>query len=686
MAAAAGVPEHHLVRELLHCCQGIDGGRYIWYQGDGDQDGRFACGSGVEVSAAQQQLISRITELGWLLRKVKELTTKAAALNSVVHEALVAASNKEVNNCYRLIAILEAQSQQPSNAPDSAGIGQLSLRRVTVWLSEPQQRLRVLASCLDATISLRGGQVINALHAMSKHGDPLVRQVVSPLLEETCIPYFKRVARWVLDGTLDGSAEPDASDFMIVAHPLGNESPGAMWEKGHSLDATMQPRFVSDALAEEILTAGKTVAFLREMCGDSEWAEVMAGSSATALESQGGTFQRLAWLQTAVADVRRTVGGRLLEVVMQREGLVGHLAAVRRYILLSQGDFVRSLLDLAGAELDRSARSVSVYSLQGHVEAALRSCGAAGADADQSHRVQVKLQRALEGDSGWDVFGLTYLVDGPAAAVLSPDAMKTYGQVSRLLWMVKQVDHVSAQAWHHLDNIAHCMATLRVLHTKHGVDAEAVAGGVAPLLRWLHAKRADMAQFVAALQSKLVYQVVEPAWAQLMAALPKATDLDGVIAAHETALKAIKAGTFLDDAGASSGGSGGANGAGSSSEVHAALRAALRSVLDVAGPIRRLAGAVELAIAEQQAYLKKVEESEASGNWTDDVYNSPPGVSEELLMEVRSGAWRVHSAFDRHLRTFLSLSPPNAHLDLRSLSLRLEGGEFGGAAGGIKEY
>lgn len=42
------------------------------------------------------------------------------------------------------------------------------------------------------------------------------------------------------------------------------------------------------------------------------------------------------------------------------------------------------------------------------------------------------------------------------------------------------------------------------------------------------------------------------------------------------------------------------------------------------------------------------------------VYNSPTGVSEELLVEVRSGAWRVHSAFERHLRTFASLLPVQA--------------------------
>jgi gamma-tubulin complex component 3 len=690
--------ESALVREVLHCCQGIDGGRFVAFDNGTTADtGHFACGSGVDVSPAQRQLISKITELGWMLRKVKELTAKATAQESVVHEALVAACNKEVNNCYRLIAILEAQyqQQQTTNTTASSNIGPLSLRRLVVWLAEPQQRLRVLVSCLDAAVGLRGGQVINALHAMSKHGDPLVRRAVGPLLEETCVPFFKKLSRWILDGTLDSaSGTGTGGDFMIVQQQLGSNHPASVWRTGYALDSTMQPRFVTPKLAQQVLTTGKTVAFLRECCGDSEWAAAMAHAGSipgiTDLSNGGTTLQRLKWLETATTDVGATVGIRLLDVLMRRESLPAHVAAVRRYVLLGQGDFVRTLLDLAGPELDRSAKDISIFSLQGHVETALRSCGAAVADAELLRRVQVKLNRALDGDCGWDVFGLAYSLDGPAAVVLSPEAMASYGRVSRLLWNIKQVEHLVARSWHDLDNIGHSLATLRGLEREFGIDAAAVAGDVPALLRYLHAQRADMAQFVASLQSKVLYEVIEPTWAKLEAALRTATTLDEVIASHEMALQAITQGTYLDGLGSSGNarsssnsgkndgttaggsGSGSSFGAGNASDVHAALRAALRAALNIASPIRRIADAVETAVAEQQIFLKRAKESEASGEWNEEVYNSPQEVSRELLAEVRSGAWRVHSAFDRHVRTFHALIPQHSHLDLRWLSSRLE--------------
>jgi gamma-tubulin complex component 3 len=669
--------EAALVREVLHCCQGIDGGRFVCWEIDasaGPDAGRFACAPGVDISPAQRQLIGKITELGWLLRKIKDLSAAASAQHSVVHEALVAACNREVNNCYRLIAILEAQSQQNAAAGASAAApaAQLTLRRLVVWLAEPQQRLRVVAGCLEAAVPLRGGQVINALHAASKHGDPMVRRAVGPLLEGACAPFFTRISRWVLDGTLDGPG----GDFMVDAQRLGSDHPAAVWRGGYALDPSMVPRFMGKELAEAVLTAGKTVAFLREVCGDSEWAMAMAGGAAArGMDTVGTTAQRLRWLESAVAEVRSSVGTRLMDVVMRRERLGSHLAAVRRYLLLGQGDFVRTLLDLAGPELDRPARDLSVFSLQGHVEAALRSCGAAGADGDLLRRVQVKLARPLEGDVGWDVFGLFYALQGPASAVLGPEAMSAYGRVSRLLWSIKQVDHVVARAWHHLDGVGHSLAALRGLEREYGIDAAAIAGRVPPLLRYLHARRADMAQFVASLQAKIVYEVIEPAWAAVEAGVGAASDLDEVIKAHETGLQSILEGTFLE-AGPAAGMSSAAAGPGpvsSASDVHAALRAALRAVLDIQGPIRRLADAVEAAVSEQQSFLRRVRESEASGEWSEEVYHSPPGVSEQLITEVKSGVWRVHSAFDRHVRTFHSLVPQHT-LDLRWLQARLEAG------------
>lgn len=61
--------------------------------------------------------------------------------------------------------------------------------------------------------------------------------------------------------------------------------------------------------------------------------------------------------------------------------------------------------------------------LQGHLDVALRSSSASGDDPDLLQRVDVRLQRVMDGDRGWDTFSLQYHIDGPMAAVFSQDNM-----------------------------------------------------------------------------------------------------------------------------------------------------------------------------------------------------------------------------------------------------------------------
>lgn len=65
-----------------------------------------------------------------------------------------------------------------------------------------------------------------------------------------------------------------------------------------------------------------------------------------------------------MGDVKRSVSAHLLDIVIVQQGLPRHLAAIKRFLLLGQGDFVRALLDAAQPELDKPARDVSQYTLQ----------------------------------------------------------------------------------------------------------------------------------------------------------------------------------------------------------------------------------------------------------------------------------------------------------------------------------
>lgn len=269
---------------------------------------------------------------------------------------------------------------------------------------------------------------------------------------------------------------------------------------------------------------------------------------------------------------------------------------------------------------------------------------------------------------GWDIFSLQYLVDGPMRAVLSPDAMSGYLRIFRLLWAVKHVEVVLVQSWSTINSTQRVLNVIREQERMHGVAVNN-AELVPHVLRAFHAYRAEMASFVTSLQYYIVFEVLEPNWTKLMSGITVAADLDAVIGLHEGTLQAIATGMFLDGLPQTLTplGVGGAGAA----DVQAGLRKTLRAVLDVQGPIQRLAVTVEQAVAEQALFLQRAQDSEAAGEWNSEVFNSPT-ILTEVLQEINSSMARVHTLYDRHLRTFLTLLPAQSHLDLHMLMARFE--------------
>ena len=91
--------------------------------------------------------------------------------------------------------------------------GYLTLRRLVVWLAEPLIRLRGLAGIADAVANAEGGELINAVHALTQHGDTLVQHFASRTLQQMCQPLFQMIREWVFDGKLDSAG----SEFFINA-------------------------------------------------------------------------------------------------------------------------------------------------------------------------------------------------------------------------------------------------------------------------------------------------------------------------------------------------------------------------------------------------------------------------------------------------------------------------------------
>ena len=404
------VGEAELVRDVLFACQGIDG-KYIRYSG---AIASYAVAADAPVTPGARHLARKLTELGWLFRRIRSalggsggaggfrggggsggVGTSTPSLGGAAagdgggstRQAFRAAVQAELADYYRLIAVLEAQAQVPmasaleraddtNSSGAAAGTGgggggtYLTLRRLSVWLAEPLRRLRLLAVLVDAAEPTIGGALLGALHQHTRHGDPAACATVTRLLTAAAAPMLQMVQQWVVAGELDDPR----GEFFVVSDPAVSEED--LWRHRYRLDHDMRPPFISEATAADILRIGKSINFLRRCCDDDSWAEERAPVAAAAAAAGGLGYGNPAALDALVGEARRRIDRCLRRVLFERYKFGEHCLAVKRYLLLGQGDFHHYLMDLIGPDLAEPASSVSAYKLTGTLEAAIRSSNA----------------------------------------------------------------------------------------------------------------------------------------------------------------------------------------------------------------------------------------------------------------------------------------------------------------------
>ena len=476
--------------------------------------------------------------------------------------------------------------------------------------------------------------------------------------------------------------------------------------QGFAIDAGAQPKVFDAGLAQDVLNVGKAAYFLRRYCDDeSEWNEALGRLQHVGQLTQVGAkftaTQRLVILKQLVHEAKDVMDEAIMRVIKGKENILGHMENIKRYLLLSKGDFVRVFIDLADDELKgvRDVSEFSEYSLQGCVEKALMDTNAMDAAMDgedaAAHRdlldcIQIVSSKAtadLVGmgsvstssvsdptttttattatttthstsstTDGWSLFGLGYVLareDAPAAVVLDGASIKQYNDISSILWAMKRADHVLSVSWHRLEATARGLNGLRGVERDRGMDLQAIVGNAPMLLRHLHSLRTGVAQFVSTLQLHVVYRVIEPAWSTMIGQMMAATDLDGLLRAHATGLRTIAKGTFtLRHAKSSSDRRTGG-------ETKATLKAALSAATDVFVPIDKLCLLVDHCVEEFTSYAARARQSEKMGTWTSEeaMRTAPQPLSDETLEEIKRTAIRVKGVFGRHRDQFLASLP-----------------------------
>ncbi|KAI7848139.1 Spc98 family-domain-containing protein [Circinella umbellata] len=520
------VPESALLRDLIFIFQGIDG-QYIKFD---TNTGEYAMDSQVNVPQPTKDLVYRLTEIGWLYRRIQTFIRPRCNDPSagLVAQAFCFALQHELTDYYKLIAVLEAQIEKQTSGTFSVpNEHTLTLRRLLLWTRESSQRLRLMSVLVDVCKDQKGGALVSTMHNYTKHGDPFIQKYIRAMLEEVSKPFYEMLQRWIYEGELDDPYQ----EFFVACDPSVSEE--ELWQRKYTIRENMIPSFISSELAQKIFLIGKSLNFIRYSCQDDAFVVKDPNSFNT---SHVPTFKYgdILAVERLIDLTYRETSNQLIDLLKHKYKLMDHLRALKRYLLLGQGDFIQYLMGTLGPGLNRPANTLFRHNLTGVLETAIRASNAQYDDPEILNRLDVRLLEVSANDLGWDVFTLDYHLDSPINTVFSPSAMHQYLRMFNFLWQLKRVEYTLTASWRRWS-----MASRDFASTPE----------MAQDLHQAQLCISHMVHFIYQLQHYYLFEVLECSWEKLDDYINnKCIDLDSIIEAHSQYLSEITEKGFLSGA------------------------------------------------------------------------------------------------------------------------------------------
>ncbi|KAJ5683725.1 uncharacterized protein N7477_000070 [Penicillium maclennaniae] len=448
----------------------------------------------------------------------------------LVNQSLRAAIATELRSYLRLVATLEAEIRQALAAlgdgrePKGVRKGGVTLKRCMVWTRDATMALRLMSLIVEEARDKKGGQLISLIHGFSSsHGDPFVGAFAEKLLAHVTRPFYDMLRSWIYDGELS-----DPYKEFFVAEPTSRPGTNqrhiatSVWEDKYKLDDDLVPSIITQDFAKKVFLIGKSLNFIRYGCGDSAWVEAYSKDASKELR-----YGDTATLEFSIDEAYKTTMARLIHLMDDKFKLFDHLRALKKYLLLGQGDFIALLMESLASNLDRPANSQYRHTLTAQLEHAIRSSNAQYDSPDVLRRLDARMLELTHGEIGWDCFTLEYKIDAPVDVVITPWGSTQYLKVFNFLWRVKRVEFALSSTWRR------CMTGAR------GVLGS-VDDKVGPDWKRARCVIAEMIHFVNQLQYYILFEVIESSWDQLQAAVSKpGCTLDDLIEAHTKYLNSI---------------------------------------------------------------------------------------------------------------------------------------------------
>jgi gamma-tubulin complex component 3 len=600
---APTVVDLDFIKDVLFAFQGIDGHSVLYSQ----MDECYIVQPQLQVSDSIRRVVSELCEVGWLYRQVSEYVSLHTEDPGLVQQSFCSALRLELSEYYRLLALLEQRETEFA--------GTAHLLKLKIWCQEPLSRMKWLCILVEAAQGLKGGALASCVYSFSVHGNPEVSELVGRVLQEVSKPIFEMIKSWMTKGEFYDPFH----EFFIMANSAAED----LWRDGYCLHDDMVPAYLTAPIVAKILLTGKSVSFLNRCCGVEELLDF-------------GELREVAGLHKWVEEAAVVANNQLVRVMIDKYRFLDHCEALRKYLLMGQGDFHHSLIESLWDELALNASAIYGTNLVALLEGAIRASNAQYDDSEFLSRLDVRLLEASPGEIGWDVFTLEYHMEAPLSTVFTAAVLEKYLRLFKFFWKLKRVEYF--------------LTTKSYRPTSHLIELMNHPQ-IRTYLQRCQLLRHEIAHFVINLMSYLMVEVIESGWKEFIDSVAKLADMDQLITAHSLFLDRLVSRAFL-------------------SSNFEFIYKKLLQLLDLALRFAYSQEALYLSADEELHRLKRFMAEGLEDNSYDEEYASR--LSQEAIRDMD----QVAEQFLTDLESFQQLLEKHDQGHLKFLSFRLDFNEF----------
>ena len=232
--------------------------------------------------------------------------------------------------------------------------------------------------------------------------------------------------------------------------------------------------------------------------------------------------------------IHKLINKDLVRIIFTKFKFMTNLDSINKYLLLSQGDMMQSLMESLYEELDKPANLIFKHNLQSNLESAIRASNAQYNDPDCLKKLNIKLINASVGDIGWDIFCLEYKVDLPLNVIFNNNLLKDYQKLFFFFWKIKRIEYSqNNHIWKKVKTFN------QLINTKFDFMKKAVQISI-------HFNQ-EIIHFMSNYHNYFALQALESQYKKLVSELPKVNNLDELISKHKLFLENIKKQCLLDE-------------------------------------------------------------------------------------------------------------------------------------------